>query len=210
MTESKPDRTEMWKAVKWTMILLVALLTAVGVYKAYKIATAPARVVSDAAGSMKSGASAVLNRLQVPISKQRRFDSAANRAFARLNSMESIPAEGVKTRGFRLANFRGAQDRVCELSYDFGAGEVPVYIAADNAAHEAAKAVAANTDRLIRIVVVSPEETLGLNAEFDPLTKHWNLAWRPSSISKPYADSWAEGPITEILSLSAKSCPSEI
>lgn len=199
----------MWKAVKWTMILLVALIAAVGVYKAYKIATAPARVVSGAAGSIKSGASAVLNRLQIPIKKQRRFDTAANRAFTHLNLMEPVLAEGVKTRGFRLANFRGSQDRVCELSYDFGAGEVPVFIAADNAAHEAAKAVGSDTDRLIRVVVVSPEETLGLNAEFDPVAKHWNLGWRPSSINKPYEDDWAEGPMTTILTRASKNCGAE-
>lgn len=206
MSEPKPDRTEMWKAVKWTMILLVVLIAAVGVYKAYQIATAPARVMSDAAGSMKSGASAVLNRLQVPIAKQRRFDAVANRAFTRLNTMEPVIAEGVKARGFRMANFRGAQDQVCELSYDFGTGEVPVFIAADNAAHEAAKAVASDADRLIRILIVSPEETLGLNAEFDQETQHWTLGWRPSSINKPYADSWAEGPMTDILGLAAKNC----
>lgn len=207
MADTKPDRTEMWKALKWTLILLVALLIAVGVFKAYQIATAPARVVSDATKSVKSGASAVLNRLDVPISKQRRFDKAANAAFTVLNEMDEMPADGVKARGFRMANFRGAQDRICELSYDFGSGDVPVFIAADNSAHEAAKAVGSNADRLIRIVVVSPEETLGLNAEYDEETTEWGLGWRPSSINKPYPDEWAEGPMTEILASASKTCP---
>ena len=206
MSESKPDKTEMWKALKWTLILLVALLAAVGVFKTWQVVTAPARVVSDAAGSMKSGASAVLNRLDVPIKKQRRFDNAASTAFLVLNNMNEVPAEGVKTRGFRMANFRGAQDSVCEFSYDFGAGDVPVFIAADNAAHEAAKSVASDADRLIRIVIVSPEETLGLNAEFDEASGFWSLGWRTSSINKPHSDSWAEGPMTEILRRVPKAC----
>ena len=210
MSESKADRTEMWKAVKWTLILLVALTVAVGVFKAWQVATAPARVVSDAAGSMKSSANAVLNRLEVSITKQRRFDKNATEAFSVLNVMTEKSAEGVKARGFRMANLRGAQDRVCELSYDFGAGDVPVFIAADNAAHEAAKSVASDADRLIRIVVVSPEETLGLNAEFDETSDHWSLGWRPSSLSKPYPDSWAEGPMIDILASVPKGCRSTL
>ena len=206
MSEPKTDRTEMWKAVKWTAILFVALLVAVGAFKAWQAVTAPARVVSDAAGSMKSGASAVMNRLDVPITKQRRFDKAAHNAFSVLNNLNEVAAEGVKARGFRMANFRGAEDRVCELSYDFGSGVVPVFIAADNAAHEAAKTVASDADRLIRIVVVSPEETLGLNAEFDEASGDWGLGWRKSSINKPYPDSWAEGPMTEILARVPKAC----
>lgn len=206
MSEPKPDRTEMWKALKWTMILLVALIVAVGCFKAWQIATAPARVVSDAAGSMKSGASAVLNRLDVPITKQRRFDKVASAAFSTLNTLNETSAEGVKARGFRMANFRGAQDRICEFTYDFGAGDVPVFVAADNAAHEAAKAVASDADRLIRIVIVSPEQTLGLNAEFNETSGHWDLGWRTSSINKPHPDSWVEGPMTDILGRVPKAC----
>lgn len=206
MANPKPDRTEMWKAVKWTMILLVALLVAIGLFKAWQIATAPARVVGDAAGSVKSSASAVLNRLDVPITKQRRFDKVAEKAYDALSALNETPPDDVKTRGFRLANFRGAQDRICELSYDFGAGAVPVFVAADNAAHEAAKAVASDSDRLIRIVVVSPEETLGLNTEFDEKTGNWSLGWRASSINKPHSDDWAETPMTEILARVPKAC----
>jgi hypothetical protein len=196
----------MWKAVKWTMILLVALLVAIGIFKAWQVATAPARVVGDAAGSVKSGANAVLNRLDVPITKPRRFNKIASKAFAVLSDLEAVPPDGVKMRGFRMANFRGAQDRVCELSYDFGAGAVPVFVAADNAAHEAAKAVASDADRLIRIVIVSPEETLGLNAEFDEDSGSWALGWRTSSINKPHSDAWAEGPMTDILARVPKGC----
>ena len=206
MAEPKPDRTEMWKAVKWTMILLIALVIAVGVFKAWQVATAPARVVEDAAVSMKSSASAVLNRLEVPITRQNRFDKIASKAFDALNNLEAVAPDSVKARGFRMANFRGAQDRVCELSYDFGAGTVPVFVAADNAAHEAAKAVASDADRLIRIVVVSPEETLGLNAEFDEESGSWGLGWRTSSINKPHSDGWAEGPMTDILVRVPKAC----
>ncbi len=206
MSEPKPDRTEMWKALKWTAILLICLLGCVGIYKAWQVATAPARAVSGAADTLKSSANAVINRLDVPVPKQRRFDRAAAKAFAALNTLEETPSDGVKTRGFRLANFRGAQDRICEMPYDFGSGPVPVFIAADNSAHEAAKAIGSKADRLIRIVIVSPEETLGLNAEFDEATNMWVLGWRPSSINKPYPDSWAAEPITQILSRVPKTC----
>jgi len=206
VSEPKPDRTEMWKALKWTLILLVSLVVAIGVFKAWQIATAPARAVSDAADSVKSSAGAVLNRLDVTILKQRRFDKAATKAFSVLNAMKETPPDGVKVRGFRLANFRGAQNRVCEMTYDFGSGPVPVFIAADNSAHEAAKAVGSNADRLIRLVIVSPKETLGLNAEYDESAELWTLAWRTSSINKPYPDSWAEDPVINILTGTPKAC----
>lgn len=200
------DRTEMWKALKWTIILLVALLVAFGAFKAWQIATAPARVVSDAAGSVKSGATALLNRLDVPIDDQRRFDKSAENAFTHLSQMTERAPEGVKDRGFRMANLRGAQNRVCELTHDFGDGALPVFLSADNAAYAAAKTVGSNADRLIRIVVVSPEQTLGLNAEYAEDTTSWTLGWRPSSVNKPYPDSWAEAPLTDILRRVPKAC----
>lgn len=203
---TEPDRTEMWKTLKWVVILLVCLVVSVGAYKAWQVATAPARVVGDAAGSLKSGASAVMNRLEVSIPKQRRFDKAAANAFTVLNGLEEAPPISVKTRGFRLTNFRGAQDRVCETSYDFGSGAIPVFIAADNSAHEAAKAIGSDADRLIRVVIVSPEETLGLNAEYDEAADRWTLEWRPSSLNKPYPDSWAAEPMLNILSRVPKAC----
>jgi len=202
----KTDRTEMWKALKWTMILLVCLLCAIGIYKAWKIATAPARVVENAAGSVKSSASAVLNRLDVPISKQRNYDKYAAAAFAHLNDFPKTEAENVKARGFRMTNLRGAEGRVCEMSYDFGSGAVPIFLAADNKAHEAAKTIGSNADRLIRIVIASPEETLGLNAIYQETTQHWSLGWRPTSINKPYPDEWAEKPLSNILKRVPKAC----
>ncbi len=205
--ESKaPDRSEMWKALKWTAILLVFLLIAFGAFKAWQIATAPARVVGNATESVKSGATSILTRLEVPLQNQRRFDKAADAAFAHLNEMAETPPSSVKERGFRIANMRGARNRVCELSYDFGNGAVPVFLSADNAAHEAAKAVASNADRLIRIVVVSPEQTLGLNAEYLEDSKQWRLSWRPASVKKLYPDSWGEKPMTQILQAAPKGC----
>ena len=206
MNAPKPDRTEMWRALKWAAILLVCLVVSIGGFKAWQVATAPARVVGDAAGTLKSSAHAVMNRLEVSIPKQRRFDKAATQAFTVLNNMEELASEGVKARGFRMTNFRGAQDRVCEISYDFGSGAIPVFIAADNSAHEAAKAIGSDADRLIRIVIVSPEETLGLNTEFDEDAKQWTLEWRPSSLKKPYPDSWAAEPLLNILSRVPKAC----
>jgi len=206
MADPKPDRTEMWKAVKWTMILLVALLGAVGAYKAWTVATAPARVVTDTAGSVKSGANAVLNRLDVPVSNQGRYNKLAAAAFSVLNDLDKTEPSDVKDRGFRMTNFRGAQNKICEMSYDFGAGDVPVFVAADNAAHAAAKSVASDADRLIRIVVVSPEETLGLKVIFDETSENWGLSWRRRSLSKRHSDEWAEGPMTDILARVPKAC----
>jgi hypothetical protein len=92
------------------------------------------------------------------------------------------------------------------MSFDFGAGDVPVFVAADNAAHAAAKSVASDADRLIRIVVVSPEETLGLKARFNETSGNWELSWRRRSLSKRHSDDWARGPMTEILSSVPKAC----
>lgn len=196
---SKTDRTEMWKALKWTMILLVCLVCSIGAYKAWQIATAPARVLENTAGS-------VMNRLNVPISKQRNYDKYAAAAFSHLNALPEKDPDSLKARGFRLANLNGAEGRVCEMTYDFGLGAVPVFLAADNKAHEAAKIVGSDADRLIRIVIVSPEETLGLNVEYDETAKHWALGWRPTSINKPYPDEWAEKPISTILKRVPKDC----
>lgn len=206
MSEPKPDRTEMWKALKWTAILIIALLIAIGAFKAWQIATAPARAVGNAADNMKSGASAVWNRLDIPITKQRTYDRVSTAAFSHLNEMPEALPEGVKDRGFRLTNLYGAQHRVCEIDYDFGAGSVPVFLAADNSAHKAAKTVGSTADRLIRIVIVSPEETLGLKAEFIEETGNWSLSWRSTSLKKPYPDDWAEKPITDVLRQVPKAC----
>jgi hypothetical protein len=206
MEEHKPDRTEMWKALKWTAILLVALLVAIGIFKAWQVVTSPARAIETATENVKSGASGVLNRLDVPIKKHRSFDRLADAAFAHLNEMSPSEPKTVKDRGFRMANFRGAENRVCETVHDFGVGEVPVFVAGDNSAHEAAKTVGSNANRLIRIVIASPEETLGLNAEYDESNGNWSLSWRTSSINKPYPDEWAEKPISAVLKSVPKAC----
>lgn len=206
MADEKIDRSEMWKAIKWIAIAFIACLIAFGVWKAWSVASAPARIVGDAAGSMKDGVSNVVNRLDVEIENSRRFNRAAETAFSTLNNLEAVEPEGMKDRAFRLANLNGAQDRVCEMSYDFGQGDVPVYLAVDNDAHAAAKAVGSKTDRLIRIVMVSPEQTLGLNAEYDEAAEAWQLSWRPSSLRKPYEDSWAQTSVMSILRSVPKRC----
>jgi len=206
MAEGKTDRTEIWKAVKWTMILLVMLIVAFGAYKAYKIATAPARVVESASESMKSSADSVLNRLDIPLKNQRRFQRTAEAAFAALHALPETAPDGVKDRGFRMANLRGSEDRICATEYDFGNGPVPAFLAADNKTYNAAKAVGASSDRLIRIVITSPEETLGLNAEYDAETERWSLTWRTSTVSIPYGPDWAEEPMTEILRQVPRGC----
>jgi len=206
MAEPKPDRTEMWKAIKWLVIAFIACLITFGVWKAWSIATAPARVVGDAAGSVKASVSDVMNRLDVPIKNKRRFNTTAEKAFVALNTMEISDPDGLKARTFRLTHLKGAEDKVCRVTYDFGAGAVPVYVAADNKGHKAAKTVGAKADRLIRIVIVTPEETLGLNTEYDVETKNWDLAWRPSSMKKPYEDSWAQEPVMHILRDVSRKC----
>lgn len=206
MSDQEASRTEMWKTLKWGLILIVVLVIAACVFRAIHMASAPVRAVGSATESVKSGASAVMNRLDVPIKKQRAFDKAATAAFSHLNDLPQTEPENVKARGFRMANLRGAQSRVCELSHNFGTGDVPIFIAADNAAHEAAKAVASKADRLVRIIIASPKDTMGLHVEFDEASEHWDLSWRPSSINKPHPDSWAEGPMIEILRQVPKSC----
>ncbi|WP_427452070.1 hypothetical protein [Litorimonas sp. WD9-15] len=206
MAEDKVDRSDMWKAVKWIVIAFIACLITFGIWKAWSIATAPARVVGDAAGSVKTGVSNVVNRLDVEIPNARRFNTVSENAFKVLNEMETSDPDGMKDRAFRIANLNGADNKVCEISYDFGQGDVPVYVAADNKEHEAAKAVGQKTDRRIRIVIVTSEETLGLNSEYDAEAEVWNLSWRPSSINKPYDDSWTQGPVMSVLRDVPKIC----
>ena len=206
MSEAKPDRTEMWKAIKWVAIFLVVCLAAFGIWKAWSVATAPARVVGDAAGSVKTSVSNVVNRLDVHVKSQKRLNQYSDKAFTVLNDLSETEPSTLKERTFRLTNFKGAENKLCQLEYDFGQGAFPVYVAADNKAHQAAKAVGAKADRLIRIVIVSPAQTLGLNVEYEEQKEDWVLSWRPSSINKPYEDDWAAGPILDILKSVPKAC----
>ena len=181
MSEAKPDRSEMWKAIKWVAIAFVACLIAFGVWKAWSIVTAPARVVEDAAGSVKSSVGNVVNRLDVKLESQKSFNRAAEKSFKHLNDLSPTEPDSLKDRTFRLANLKGSENQVCKLSYDFGEGAVPVYLAADNKAHQAAKAVGAKTDRLIRIVIVSPEQTLGCLLYTSPSPRDLSTSRMPSS-----------------------------
>ena len=126
MSEAKPDRSEMWKAIKWVAIAFVACLIAFGVWKAWSIVTAPARVVEDAAGSVKSSVGNVVNRLDVKLESQKSFNRAAEKSFKHLNDLSPTEPDSLKDRTFRLANLKGSENQVCKLTYDFGEGAVPV------------------------------------------------------------------------------------
>ena len=134
------------------------------------------------------------------------LNSTAEAAFSALTSMEPVEAEGMKDRVFRRSNFGGSEDKVCEIKPDFGNGQVPVYIAADNKSYATAKAVGAKTDRLIRMVIKAGQDDIALNTSWDSQTNGWIMKWKATTVSKEIDNSVAEARILDVLKEAGVNC----
>lgn len=203
--------------VKWVAIAVVAAAFFGIVFLGYKIVSAPAKAVGNAANavsdSMKSGASSVkdstsemLKRLIIPTSNQAVLETLSEEVFDALNNRDPILPDGMKERVFWKANFGGHENRLCKLSVSFGGESVPVIIAADNKAHATSKSLGSNKDRLIRLMLRAPDDDIMMLVEWDEAARQWVSKWRATTVKKSLEDEVAAKRVIDVLSVAAREC----
>jgi len=205
-----------FSAIKWTAIAVsLGFVFALG-WLGYKIVSAPAKAAANATESVteavKSGAenvskstSNIIHRLTIPSSNQGRTNTLSETAFSRLNNMAATPPDSLKARTFWAANLKGHDNRVCQLTIDFGGGEIPVLLAADNKAYAKSKSLGSKNNRLIRIMIRTEGDDLPLRVEWDESAAAWIMKWRATTTKKPLEDSVAAARLSDILT-AAKAC----
>ena len=98
-------------AIKWTAITICLGLVIFTGFSVYKLVTAPARAVGNAAeavtdtvksgaSTVKDGASDIIKRLVIPVSNQGQLNKAAEAAFAVVSNMGETAPETIKERMF--------------------------------------------------------------------------------------------------------------
>ena len=203
-------------AIKWVAIAVVSLVILGGGFMLYKAVTVPAKAVGDAAGAvtesvktgagkLKDGSSAAINRLLIPVQNQAQFNTVSEAAFESLTTMAATEPAGMKDRLFRAKNFSGAENRICNLTVDFGNGELPVTLAADNEGYATSKALGSKNDRLIRMLLTAGDDDIGIRAEWDSERDGWVMKWKPTTIKKPVEDAVAEERVMDVLE-AAEGC----
>lgn len=204
-------------AVKWTAIAITLGLVIFVGSAVYKLVTAPARAVGNAAGAVtdtvKSGASSVkegtadmINRLVIKTPNQRALDAAAEAAFTAVTDMRASAPEGMKQRVFWKANFGGHENKVCALSMKFGDTDIPVFIAADNKDYVTSKSLGSKKDRLMRILIRADGDDLALNTEWDQDAGSWVMKWKANTIKKSLGDGDAARRVMDVLGVAAREC----
>jgi len=208
-----------FSAIKWVAISIVCLTILLLVWVGYKIFYKPVVAVSDAAGSVveavgdgagavKESASNMVNRLVITASDQRKLDRLAEAAFPVMNTMTDTKADGMRDRVFRRTNFGGSDNKICALSVNFGNGELPAFVGADNEAHATAKSLGSNDARLIRFVIMTEEDKIAFNTQWDEEAETWIMKWKKNTVKKEISDSVAEARIFDLLSAIPKQCKS--
>lgn len=204
-----------FNAIKWVAIAIVTLTLAGGVYGTYKIVSAPAKAVGNAAGAVtdtvitgadkiKESSSGVINRLDITATNQTSLNRAAEAAFKALSSMNETEVDSMKDRIYRRTHFGGHGNRVCKLVINTGDVSIPVTLAADNEAYETSKALGAKDNRLIRIILTAGDKHIALRTEWDSEAQNWAMAWRATTIKKEVSDSVAEQRIMDVLKAAEK------
>ena len=204
-------------AIKWTAIAIVTIIIAGGAYGTYKVVSAPVKAVGSATeavtDSVKSGAdklkessSAVANRLNISVSQQSKLNRVSDAAFSALSNMAATKPQNVKDRMSRVKNFPGSNDRVCAFNLDFGNGELPVTLAADNDAHASAKALGSKGSRMMRMIVEAGKDDLALSAVWDEAASKWTLKWKATTLKKTLNDKVAEQRALDVLSAAIQRC----
>ncbi len=206
-----------FSAVKWIAIAVsLGLIIFVG-STIYKVVTAPARAVGNAAeavtdtvksgaSSVKEGTSDIINRLVIAAPNQRAFDQAAEAAFKAVTMMPATPPDTMKTRVFWTANFGGHENKVCALSMTFGESDIPVFIAADNKDYATSKSLGSKKDRLMRILIRADGDDLALNTEWDNEASAWVMKWKANTIKKSLDDGDAAKRVMDVLGAAAREC----
>ena len=199
-----------FNAVKWVAIAVTMGFIFSFSWMAYKTVSAPVKAAANAtetvtdavkssAATVSENTSNVLNRLVIPSPNQKLTNKLSETAFANLSGMAETPPEGLKARTFWAANLKGHENRVCQLSIDFGGGIVPILLAADNKAYAGAKALGSKKDRLIRIIIRAPRDDIPLRVEWDDENQNWIMKWRASTVKKSLEDPVAAERIGDIL-----------
>ena len=206
-----------FNAIKWVAIAVVTLVLGSGVFGVYKIISAPAKAVGSAAepvtqtvksgtDKIKQGGSDILNHLDIPSTNSTGLNRLADKVFERLSSMPVNPPADVKERLYWRTQFPGHENKVCRLSMNFGNGDIPVLIAADNAAYATAKALGAKEGRLIRIVITAGEDNIAFRLAWEDETSAWSMKWRATTLQKPVSDKVAEARILDVLKQAENDC----
>ena len=204
-------------AIKWVAITICLGLVIFTGFSVYKLVTAPARAVGNAAevvtdtvksgaSTVKDGASDIIKRLVIPVSNQGQLNKAAEAAFAVVSNMGETAPETIKERMFWTANFGGHENKICQLSMSFGGVELPVFIAADNKDFATSKSLGSKNDRLMRILIRAVGDDLALNTEWDQDSGAWVMKWKNTTIKKTLDDRDAETRVLDVLANVAKDC----
>ena len=206
-----------FSAVKWVAIAIsLGLVIFVG-SAVYKLVTAPARVVGNAAeavtDTVKSGASTVkegtadiISRLVIKTPNQRALDIAAEAAFKTVTNIPAAAPDNMKQRVFWTANFGGHENKVCELSLKFGETDIPVFIAADNKDYATSKSLGSKNGRLMRILIRADGDNLAINTEWDNEASAWVIKWKANTIKKSLDDGDAAKRVMDVLGVAARDC----
>ncbi len=214
--ETMDNARSVMDTIKWAAMAIVALVVLFGGWTVYKMLSAPAKAVGNVVGGVsdavqsstdkvKDGASDIYNRLRIPVDNPKAFNKTSESAFNVLADMAETEPEGVKDRMFRAANFGGSQGRVCKMSLDFGNGPVDVFAAADIDAYETARDLGSKADRLMRMVILTSDDDISMNASWDETEERWILKWKATTVSKVAPDNVVSARAQDVL----KSVPGQ-
>lgn len=206
---ARPARRESWApAVKWIFICLTMLLFTLIVYKAYRVITAPARGISEAAEMVKDQASNVSKRLDVSLKKPKSFSQLSEDAFEVLVDYPKQKPLGMTQKIYWAQHLRGSNQQVCTFKLDFGDGDIPVMTAANNKDYQTAKAVGSLQGRTIRVHLLTGEKEIGLRSYWNDDLKKWKMRWRRMTLGKPLNDEGAQNTLRKILAAIPDKCVS--
>ncbi|MGJ8558824.1 MAG: hypothetical protein ACSHX3_01170 [Litorimonas sp.] len=191
----KQARFERHKTIRAGLWFAALLVIAAILFGVYRFVTAPVRVAQNTTQTItrtvEETATAVLTRRHIEVREGRRFGRLADRAHAILISLPQTTPGTLGERAFRLAHLRGSDNKVCQFTMDFGAGSVPVWVAADNRDFETNRTMGGDSERQVRIVFETPDNILGVSVQYSAIVEApgWHLLWRRrDSLNKPLTD----------------------
>lgn len=203
--EKSAKRVSWAPTVKWIAICLTMFMLTLVLYQVYRVLTAPVRGISGAAEMVKESATSVGTRLDVKVKKPKSFSQLSEEAFKVLvdyPEQNSSFSQGL----FYAQHLRGSNHQVCRFKVDFGDGEIPVFVAANNTDYQTAKAVGSLEGRIIRAHLLTGGREIGLRSYYEDETKKWKMRWRRMTLNKPLNDAGAQNTLREVLSLVPENC----
>lgn len=191
----KQARIERHKTIRMALMLAALLIVAAILFGVYRFVTAPVRVAQNTTQTItrtvEETATAVLTRRHIEVREGRRFARLADKAHAILIALPETKPATLGERTFRLAHLRGSENKVCRFEVDFGAGNIPVWAAADNHDFETNRTMGGEGERQVRIVFETSGDVLGVSVQYEAMedAPNWHLLWRRrDSLNKPLTD----------------------